>query len=130
MPILFEKRGHVGLVTLSRPEARNAWCADFDEGLLRVFTEMEEDDGIRCVVLTGDPAGKAFSAGADLKDPRTHTIESAGELIKDLPRWRRFVANVLTAFPKPIIAGVNGYAILIGCIVSFFCVLIVASDKA
>ena len=130
MPVLFEKRGHVGLVTLSRPEARNAWCAAFDEELLRIFTAMEEDDGIRCVVLTGDPAGRAFSAGADLKDPRTHTIESAGELIKDVPRWRRFVANLLTDFPKPVIAAVNGYAIGIGCIVTFCCDLIVASDKA
>ena len=33
MPVLFERRGHVGLVTLSRPEARNAWCAEFDESL-------------------------------------------------------------------------------------------------
>ena len=130
MPVLFEKRGHVGLVTLSRPEARNAWCAAFDEELRRIFDAMEEDDGIRCVVLTGDPAGGAFSAGADLKDPRTHTIESAGELIKDVPRWRKFVANLLTDFPKPIVAAVNGYAIGIGCIVTFCCDLIVASDKA
>ena len=130
MPVLFERRGHVGLVTLSRPEARNAWCAEFDESLRRIFDEMEEDDSIRCVVLTGDPAGRAFSAGADLKDPRTHTIDSAGELIKDVPRGRKFVANLLTDFPKPIVAAVNGYAIGIGCIVTFCCDLIVASDKA
>lgn len=130
MPVLFEKRGRIGVVTLSRPEARNAWCTEFDEGLRRIFGEMEEDDGIRCVVLTGDPGGRAFSAGADLKDPRTHTIDSAGELIKDVPRWRHFVANLLTDFPKPIVCAVNGYAIGIGCIATFCCDLIVASDKA
>jgi len=40
MPVLFEKRGHVGIVTLSRPAARNAWGADFNEGIARHFGEL------------------------------------------------------------------------------------------
>ena len=66
MPILYEKRDHVGIVTLSRPGARNAWGPDYNEGLLERFAAMEDDDDIRCVVLTGDESGGAFSAGANL----------------------------------------------------------------
>jgi enoyl-CoA hydratase/carnithine racemase len=130
MPVTYEKRGHVGIVTLSRPEARNAWGPDFAEGLLEHFGAMTDDDDIRCAVLTGDEAGGAFSAGANLKDPRTHNTGSAAAFIKGLPARRTSPFNVLTEFPKPVVAAVNGYAISIGCIVTFCCDLIVASERA
>src|SRR5712691_2542613 len=57
MPVVYEQRDHIGIVTLSRPTARNAWGADFNEGLERHFDAMEEDDDIRCAVLTGDESG-------------------------------------------------------------------------
>ena len=107
MPVAYEKRGAVGLVTLSRPHARNAWGADFNEGLLRHFAAMEEDDEIRCAVLTGDEAGGAFSAGANLKDPQTHTMASAGDFIKSIARRRDRAFEVLDRFPKPVIGAVR-----------------------
>ena len=64
MPLLCEKRGPVAILTLSRPEARNAWDEDFNQGLEARLTELEHDHEIRCVVLTGDEKGAAFSAGA------------------------------------------------------------------
>ena len=70
MPVRYDKRGPIGIVTLSRPTARNAWGPDFNEGLAHHFAEMEDDDEIRCAILTGDEAGGAFSAGANLKIPR------------------------------------------------------------
>jgi len=79
MPVTYRKVGHIGIVTLSRPKARNAWGADFNEGIARRFAAMEDDDQIRCAILTGDEAGGAFSAGANLKDPKTHTLASAAE---------------------------------------------------
>src|SRR6202795_731571 len=82
MPVLYEKRDHIGVVTTSSPQARTAWAPDFNEGLARHFAAMEDDDEIRCAVLTGDESGGAFSAGANLKDPRTHTQDSAAEFIK------------------------------------------------
>jgi len=130
MPVLYEKRGHVGVLTLSRPEARNAWGDDFYAGLTEHLAAMETDDDIRCVILTGDERGGAFSAGANLKDPNTHTTHSAAEFIKTLPRFRNFPFTQLMEFPKPVIGAINGYAIGIGCIVTFACDLIVASDKA
>ena len=70
MPVLYEKKDNVGWITLSRPGARNAWGPDYYEGLAQYFDEMEEDNEIRCVVITGDDSAGAFSAGANLKDPK------------------------------------------------------------
>ena len=130
MPVTCEKRDHIGIVTLSRPTARNAWGADFNEGIERHFDAMEEDDDIRCAILTGDESGGAFSAGANLKDPKTHTMDSAAELIKSIPKRKHRAFEVLGNFPKPLIGAVNGYAVGIGCIVTFCCDLLVASDRA
>src|SRR2546426_9855762 len=130
MPVEYEKGDHIGIVTLSRPTARNAWGADFNEGIERHFDAMEEDDDIRVAILTGDESGGAFSAGANLKDPKTHTMASAAEFIKSIPRRRERAFEVLGNFSKPIVGAVNGYAVGIGCIVTFCCDLLVASDKA
>ena len=130
MPVTYEKRDHIGIVTLSRPSARNAWGPDFNEGLGRHFAAMEDDDEIRCAVLTGDESGGAFSAGANLKDPKTHTLASAAEFIKGLPKRRDRAFEILGNFPKPIVGAVNGYAVGIGCIVTFCCDVLVASERA
>ncbi|MGH8013919.1 MAG: enoyl-CoA hydratase/isomerase family protein [Candidatus Binataceae bacterium] len=131
MPLLYEKRDHIGVLTFSRPEARNAWCDEFTTGLEEHLPQLEEDREIRCVILTGDDNGRAFSAGADLKNPRTHTERSVANFIEGVPRRRRSSPiSLLADFAKPIVAAVNGYAIGIGCIVTFCCDLIVASERA
>ena len=130
MPLLYRKQGHTGILTLSRPEARNCWGQDYAEGLLRRLDEAADDDDVRSVILTGDEAGGAFSAGANLHDPNTHNSRSAEAFIKRVGRARNFPSNLLTDFPKPLIAAVNGYAIGIGCIVTYCCDLIVASERA
>jgi len=85
---------------------------------------------VRSVILTGDEAGGAFSAGANLRDPNTHNTRSAEAFIKRVGRARNFPSNVVSDFPKPVVAAVNGYAIGIGCIITFCCDLIVASERA
>jgi enoyl-CoA hydratase/carnithine racemase len=131
MPLLLERRGAIAILTLSRPEARNAWCDEFQDGLQRHLPELEEDRDIRCAILTGDDAGGAFSAGADLKNPKTHTMGSVADFIEDLPnRRRKHAINMVSDFAKPILAAVNGYAIGIGCIVTYCCDLIIASEQA
>src|SRR6266581_6892781 len=130
MPVQYEKRGPIGIVTLSRPGARHAWGADFNEGIARHFAAMEDDDEIRCAVLTGDEAGGASSAGANLKDPKTHTMASSAAFIKSLAKRRDRAFEILGTFPKPLVGAVNGYAVGIGCIVTFCCDLLVASDRA
>src|SRR6266511_1011478 len=130
MPVAYEKRGHIGIVTLSRPQARNAWGVDFNEDIARHFAAMEDDDEVRCAVLTGDETGGAFSAGANLKDPKAHTMASSAAFIKSLPKRRDRAFEILGNFPKPLVGAVNGYAVGIGCIVTFCCDLLVASERA
>ena len=100
MPVSYVKRDHVGIVTLSRPGARNAWGPDFNEGLARHFAAMEDDDDVRCVVLTGDEQGGAFSAGANLKDPKTHTMASAADFIKSIPSGASAPSRCSATFPS------------------------------
>lgn len=130
MPVSYEKHGHIGIVTLSRPEARNAWGEDFTEGIARYFTEMEDDDDVHCAVLTGDEQGGAFSAGANLKHPQTHTLSSVAAFIKSIPKRKDRQFEVLSNFPKPLVGAVNGYAIGVGCIITFCCDLLIASERA
>ena len=130
MPVSYTKQDHIGIVTLSRPEARNAWGLDFTDGIAHHFAEMEDDDDIRCAVLTGDDQGGAFSAGANLKNPQTHTVNSAADFIKSLPKRRERQFEVLANFPKPLLGAINGYAIGVGCIITFCCDLLVASERA
>lgn len=130
MPIIIARDGGVGILTLSRPRARNAWDEDYNVEILRILDEWEDDDTLRCVVLTGDEAGGAFSAGANLAPADAHDGGSAASFLRDLPKAKRFVPTRLAEFAKPVVAAVNGYAIGIGCITSFCCDLIIASEKA
>jgi len=130
MPVFYEKRNHVGWLTLSRPEARNAWGDDFNEEIARHCDEMVSDPEIRLAVLTGDEEGGAFSAGANLKNPRTHSQASMAEFIEGLSQRHRTAGQVLSEFPKPVIAAVNGYAVGIGCIITFCCDLLVPTERA
>jgi enoyl-CoA hydratase/carnithine racemase len=78
------------------------------------------------VVLTG--AGRAFSSGADLKNPSTHAVESPEQ---HLARLRGSpVFDTVENYPKPIIAAVNGYAVGIGCLVPLCCDFILAGERA
>ncbi|MDH3684539.1 MAG: enoyl-CoA hydratase/isomerase family protein, partial [Acidimicrobiia bacterium] len=90
-------------LTLSRPEARNAWDEDYNEGLRTLLPELESDRDVRCVILTGDEAGGAFSAGANLAKETTHTVASPAEFIEKIPTWQHFAANLISDFAKPMI---------------------------
>ena len=92
MPIRYKQKDNVGWVTLSRPGARNAWGQDFYEGLDKYFDEMEDDDAIRCAVITGDDTAGAFSAGANLKEPNTHKSASPAAIIKEISEKKRSFA--------------------------------------
>lgn len=92
---------------------------------------LERDPETRCVILTGDERGKAFCAGADLKDERAHSLNSVSEFVETMGGSRRpFPFELIADFAKPIVAAVNGYAIGIGAILTFCCDLIVASEQA
>jgi enoyl-CoA hydratase/carnithine racemase len=118
-----ERRGNVEIVTINRPEARNAVNGDVSSGIANALDELATDDGCAVVVLTG-AGDKAFSAGMDLK--AFATGEGAG--IMGAPGG--FAGIVRRDFPKPIIAAVNGAALAGGCEIMLSCDLVVAADHA
>ena len=124
--VLIERQGAVALISFNRPDRLNAWSPDLGEALLERLREAQADESVRGVVLTG--AGRAFSAGADLKNPRTHTVESPEQHLANLRGNPVF--DTVETYPKPIISAVNGYAIGIGCLVPLCCDFILAGEQA
>ncbi|GAB3141463.1 crotonase/enoyl-CoA hydratase family protein [Amycolatopsis stemonae] len=102
--VTLERHGHVGVVTLRRPEAMNAVNADLAGGLGNALAEADADDAVRVVVVTG--TGRAFCAGADLKAlSRGEDISAPGH-----PEWG-FAGYVRHFVSVPTIAAVNGFAL-------------------
>ncbi len=123
---LIERQGAVALISLNRPERLNAWSPDLGAALLERLREAESDDDVRGVVLTG--TGRAFSAGADLKNPRTHAVESPEQHLAALRGNPVF--DAVETYRKPIISAVNGYAVGIGCLVPLCTDFILAAEEA
>ncbi len=120
--IIVETKGHVGVITLNRPKALNALCAELFEELNAALDTFEADSGIRAIILTGSE--KAFAAGADIKEiqPLSYIDAYLGDLI--MP-WER-----ITRCRKPVIAAVAGYALGGGCEIAMMCDTIIAADNA
>jgi enoyl-CoA hydratase len=117
-----ERRGATALVTLNRPEARNAISPEVSQAMVGVLDELEADRGVRAVVLTG--AGEVFSAGADLK------VVASGRA-GDIANVKGGFAGIAARdFPKPLIAAVNGPALAGGCEIVLACDLVVAADTS
>jgi enoyl-CoA hydratase/carnithine racemase len=114
---------HVALVTLRRPEARNAVNAALAAALERIVKSIEADDAVRAVVLTG-AGGQAFCAGADLKEV------SQGGLNGLMTPSGGFAGFVRTRREKPWIAAVDGFALAGGCEIALACDMIIASEDA
>jgi 2-(1,2-epoxy-1,2-dihydrophenyl)acetyl-CoA isomerase len=126
--VLVEQRGGVATVTLNRPDALNAWTPELGRELLGVLRGLAEDPAARVVVITG--AGRAFSAGADVKNKRELTPEGDADLSTRLREIYNPIVLTLRTMPKPAIAAVNGVAAGIGCSLALACDLIVASESA
>jgi len=120
--ILVERRGRVGLVTLNRPEALNALNKATLDELVAAVSEMDADPGVGAVVLTG--SGKAFAAGADIKE-----MASKGYMEMYDADWFRGWED-LTRLRIPLIAAVSGFALGGGCELAMMCDIIIAGDNA
>lgn len=118
----FEQRGHVAVLTINRPEARNAVNGDVASRLEAAIDRVEDTDDLWVAVLTG--AGTTFSAGADLK---AIASGQAASLQTERGGFAGFVRRERT---KPVIAAVDGPALAGGCEIVLACDLVVASTNA
>ncbi len=121
--IIVEKREAVGLITLNRPQALNALCNALIAELGQALDDMEADDAIGCVVVTGSE--KAFAAGADIKEMQSQSYMDAYLSDFITSGWER-----VTTCRKPIVAAVAGYALGGGCEMAMMCDVILAADTA
>jgi enoyl-CoA hydratase len=118
--LLYEKREHILVLTLNRPEAKNAFNAELSTALSDALDRFEEDVELRACVLTG--AGGSFSAGMDLK------ALLRGE--KSFTKKRGGFGMMTTPPQKPIIAAIEGYAVAGGLELALCCDLIVATTAS
>ncbi len=122
-PLLVERPAPgVALLRFNRPDKRNAFNFALSAALVDALDELEADDTVRCVILTG--AGKAFSAGADMTEA-LESIERGGRG----DGMARAVIRV-GRFPKPVIAAVNGPAFGGGAALAIACDIRIASPSA
>src|SRR5919106_6396396 len=122
MVIEREQRGRVGIVRLNRPETRNAVNDQVSEQMEAALDDLEADDEIGAVVVTG--TGDVFSAGADLK------MVAAGEGLKIATKRGGFGGITTREYSKPLIAAVNGPALAGGFEIVLACDLVVAAEDA
>jgi enoyl-CoA hydratase len=118
----YEQRGHVAVLTINRPEARNAVNGEVANGIEEAIDKVEADADTWVTVLTG--AGPVFSAGADLK------AINSGQAGGLNTQRGGFAGIVRRERDKPIIAAVDGRALAGGCEIALACDLIVASTEA
>ena len=117
------QQGHVGIITMNRPETLNALSSEVFADLLKAFDVVENNDDIYVVVVTG--AGRSFVAGADISEMATMNV-AAGKNFGDLGNQ----AMRLERMEKPTIAAINGFALGGGCELSMSCDIRIASEKA
>jgi enoyl-CoA hydratase len=118
----YEQRGHVAVLTINRPEARNAVNGEVASGIEEAVDKIEADDDTWVSVLTG--AGTVFCAGADLK------AISSGQAGGLNTKRGGFAGLVRRERTKPMIAAVDGRAFAGGCEIALACDMIVASTAA
>jgi enoyl-CoA hydratase/carnithine racemase len=130
--LTIEKRGHVAILTLNRPEAMNALGMPGDGDQIQAACEqINGDDDVRCVVLTG--AGRAFSAGGDVKAMKAREGAFGGSGIQIRDGYRRNIHRVVRSIyglEVPSIAAINGAAIGLGMDVACMTDIRIAAEGA
>jgi enoyl-CoA hydratase len=123
--LLCEKEDGVALVTINRPEALNALNAQVFGELGRIFGELEDDDEVKAVILTGS-GNKAFVAGADIK----MMLNFSGIEAHKMCHFAKAMQAKIASITKPVIVAVNGFALGGGCELSLCCDFRIAADNA
>ncbi len=122
--VLSELHGRVALVTINRPDKRNALDGPTRARLLDILDELQANPEVRVVVLTG-AGDKAFIAGADISE-----FEGRSPMDQFRVMSGRTVFDAVEAFPKPVIAALNGFTLGGGCELAMACDIRLAADSA
>jgi 2-(1,2-epoxy-1,2-dihydrophenyl)acetyl-CoA isomerase len=117
-------------IELNRPDRLNAWSRELSADLLKVLREVAADDEVRAVMLTG--AGRAFCAGADLKDGLAAATGPDGRIDTEstLVTWYHPIVTTIREMPKPVVTAVNGAAAGAGLSLALAGDLVVAKESA
>lgn len=126
--VIVERRGGVAHLELNRPAALNAWTPDLGRALLAAVREASADPSVRAILLTG--AGRAFSAGADVKTPREYLPNGDIDLGVRLREIYNPIVAEVRAAPKPVIGAIHGAAAGLGCSLALSCDLLLAGESA
>jgi enoyl-CoA hydratase len=121
--VITTREDPIATVQINRPDVLNALNEEVLDELVKALTALDDDDAIRCVVLTGNE--RAFAAGADIKESFV-TATAVSMLRQDLTSKWEAIRRIRT----PIIAAVSGYALGGGCELAMICDIIVASESA
>lgn len=124
--LLIETNNHIATVTINRPDKLNALNIQVIEELGSCLMDLNQNDNIRCIILTG--AGeKAFVAGADISEFANFSVEEGKNLAAD---GQRKLFDLVENLTTPVIAAVNGFALGGGLELAMSCHMRVASDNA
>jgi 2-(1,2-epoxy-1,2-dihydrophenyl)acetyl-CoA isomerase len=125
-----ERRGNAAIIRLNRPKALNAWNHQLGIELLDAVRSVADDDAVRAVCVTG--SGRAFSAGADLRDLTARGVTEDGQIDVQTTLTTTYhpILTTLRRMPKPVVAAINGPAVGIGCSLALTCDLLIAAESA
>jgi enoyl-CoA hydratase/carnithine racemase len=130
--IIFEQKKNVGILTLNRPDIRNAFThLEMIDEIVNVCQEVQDSESISVLVVTG--AGSAFSAGGNVKDMYKKEGMFSGDPNDVRQNYRKGIQRVTLAFQRldvPAVAAVNGAAVGAGCDLTCMCDIRIASEKA
>jgi enoyl-CoA hydratase len=122
--ILVEKHGSVAILTINRPDKLNALGSKVHAESVQTLEILRKDDEVRVLIITGS-GEKSFIAGADISEFKGQTPHTQRNTF-----YEKTLFNSLDAFPKPVIAMINGFCLGGGCEVALACDIRIASEKA
>lgn len=120
--VIVEREGHIGLITLNRPQDANTFNVPFARELNDALVHLDNDPEVRVVVIRAN--GKHFSTGISLSEFKDKTPKDYGEFTRKMDEHNHTIAKM----KKPVIASVKGYCLANGAGLSFACDLTVAAE--
>ncbi len=126
--VTWSQEGAVATITLDRPDRLNAWTDELADELRSLLRRAASSAEVRAVLLTG--AGRAFSAGADLKAGFEAADDGMPDIRRELDERYHPVITAIRRLDKPVVAAVNGPAVGIGASLALACDLVAMAESA